>query len=273
MSEITAYKVALSNSEFKDLKDLIYKKSGINILDDMRDLLEHKLGRRLKQFNMTSFSQYHNKLLTDSDELQEMINAVTTNETYFFREMKHFDFLKDEIIPKLKYDLFRVWSAAGSIGAEAYSIAMHIDNAMSTWQNFEVVHSDINSDVSEDAKNGVYPMKFTKKIPPEFLKEYCMQGYDENSGLFMINDKLKKQMKFLLINLTAPLPADKLGEFDVVFLRNMIIYFDERNKKIIVENVIKRIKPGGYLFMGHSESLYNITDKVKQIKPSIYQKI
>jgi chemotaxis protein methyltransferase CheR len=273
MSQITENKVALTNQEFKELKEFIYKKCGIHIVEDQRDLLEHKLSRRLKKFSLTSFSQYQNILQTDEEELQEMINAVTTNETYFFREIKHFNFLKDEIIPKLKYDLFRCWSAAGSIGAEAYSIAMHLDACMSTWQNYEVVHSDINSDVSEDAKTGVYPMKFTKKIPKEYLKAYCMQGFDENEGLFMISEKIKRKMKFLLINLTAPLPSNELGEFDVVFLRNMIIYFDDKNKKIIVENVIKRLKPGGYLFMGHSESLYNITDKVKQIKPSIYQKV
>lgn len=273
MSTITQNKVALSDGEFKELKEFIYKKCGIHIVEDQRDLLEHKLSRRLKHFKMESFSQYQIHLQSDEQELQEMINAVTTNETYFFREMKHFNFLKDEIIPSLKYDLFRCWSAAGSIGAEAYSAAMHIDNCMSTWQNFEVVHSDINSDVSEDAKQGVYPMKFTKKIPKDYLKKYCMQGFDENEGLFMISDKIKKKMKFLLINLTAPLPSHELGEFDVIFLRNMIIYFDDKNKKIIVENVIKRLKKGGYLFMGHSESLYHITDKVKQIKPSIYQKI
>ena len=273
MSNMTAYKVALNKSEFKELKELIYKKCGIHIVEDQKDLLEHKLRKRLKHFNMRSFSEYHDHMVSDANELQEMINAVTTNETYFFREEKHFEFLKNEVLPKVKYDLFRCWSAAGSIGAEAYSIAMHVQANMSTWQNYEVVHSDINSEVSEDAKLGVYPMKFTKRIPQEYLQQFCFQGFDENEGLFLIDEKVKRNMKFLLINLTAPLPAEQLGEFDVIFLRNMIIYFDDRNKKLIVENVIKRLKKGGYLFMGHSESLYNITNKVQQVRPSIYQKI
>jgi chemotaxis protein methyltransferase CheR len=202
-----------------------------------------------------------------------MINAVTTNETYFFREKKHYDFLVTDILPKVKYDLFRCWSAAGSNGAEAYTAAMVIDRHLSTWQNWEVVHSDINSDVSQDAKDGIYPMKFAKKIPLEYLQQFCLQGFKENEGLFLINNKLKKRMKFLLINLTAPLPDHQLGSFDVIFLRNMIIYFDDEHKKLIVENVVKRLKVGGYLFMGHSESLHNITKKVELVRPSIYKKV
>jgi chemotaxis protein methyltransferase CheR len=201
-----------------------------------------------------------------------MINAVTTNETYFFREQKHFDFLKSVILPKVKYDVFRSWSAAGSNGAEAYSTAMVIDSTLSTYQNWEVVTSDINSDILDFSQKGRYPMKFSKKIPIEFLKKYCLKGINEDDGFFKINDKLKRRIKYMHINLIDTILAD-IGMFDVIFLRNMIIYFDDKNKKIIVENVIRRLKKGGYLFMGHSESLYNITDKVKQIKPNIYQKI
>ena len=273
MSIITNYKVILNSLEFKDIRELIYKKCGINIANDQKDSLEYKLSKRLKYFNIKSFAVYHDKLLNNSDELQEMINVVTINETYFFREHKHFEFLRDEIIPKVKYDLFRCWSAAGSIGAEAYSTAMILDDSMNKWQKFEVVHSDINSEVSSYAKNAIYSMKFAQKIPKNYLKKYCLQGFDENDGLFIIGEKLKKNIKYMLINLTSNLPHNELGEFDVIFLRNIIIYFDEENKKLIVENVIKRLKVGGYLFMGHSESLHYVTDKVKQIRPSIYQKI
>ncbi len=216
---------------------------------------------------------YYKKLLDSPVEIQEMINAVTINETSFFREIKHFEFLKDIVLPSVKDDKFRCWSAAGSNGAEIYSIAMILDKYISSWQNYEIVHSDINSDVSQDAIKAIYPIKYLKTIPDNFLKQYCRCGIDENDGLFAINNKLKKNIKFMLLNLTVPLFQEEIDSFDVIFLRNMIIYFDEKNKKLIVENVIERLKVGGYLFMGHSESLYNITDKVKQIKPSIYQKI
>jgi len=271
MSSITHYKVELDRHEFSDIAKLITDKSGIHVASDQKSLIEHKLSKRLRHFNLSKFADYHDILVSNDEELQVMINAVTTNETYFFREEKHFEFLIKEILPKVKYDLFRCWSAAGSIGAEAYSIAMTVDSTLSTYQNWEVVQSDINDEVLMDGKEGVYPLKYSTKIPLKHLQEYCMQGEDENDGLFIIGDKLRKRVKQMHINLTKVLPRE-LGMFDVIFLRNMIIYFDDANKKIIVNNVLKHLKPGGYLLMGHSESLYNITSKVKQISPSIYQK-
>jgi chemotaxis protein methyltransferase CheR len=200
-----------------------------------------------------------------------MINAVTTNETYFFRELRHFKFLKTEILPHVKYELFRCWSAAGSNGAEAYSIAMEIDSNLSSYKNYEVVTSDINIDVLKFAKRGVYPLKFAKKIPINYLKSYCLKGKNNFTDFFKISKKIKDNIVYKHINLTAPINQE-LGMFDVIFLRNMIIYFDDKEKKLIVENVIKHLKDGGYLFMGHSESLHRITDKVFQISPSIYKK-
>ena len=264
--------ITISDKEFLQLKDIIFKKSGIHITADDMIHLENKLSSRLFLHNMSSFREYYEYLKSNSNELQAMINNVTTNETYFFREKKHFDFLKNEILPKVKYEKFRCWSAAGSNGAEGYSIAMHINSNLSTYQNWEVVISDINDDVLNFAQNGVYPMKYAKKIPQEYLKQYCLKGQNEDDGYFKIDDKLKRNIIFKHINLLNIFDQD-LGMFDLIFLRNMIIYFDDKEKKTIVENVVRYLKPGGFLFMGHSESLYRITNKVKQIKPSIYQKL
>ncbi len=265
-------KIELSDKEFLELKDIIYKASGIYAKDEQRENLEHKLSSRLNEQDIGSFREYHKFLLKNRAEIQAVVDAVTTNETYFFREKKHFNFLKDNILPNVKYDTFRCWSAAGSIGAEAYSIAMLIQSNLSSYKNFQVVASDINKDVLSRAKKGVYPIKFAKKIPLAFLQSYCKKGKNEHKGFFKIDSKLQKSMDFKLINLMKPINKE-LGEFDLIFLRNMIIYFEDKDKKIIVENVIKQLKDGGYLFMGHSESLNRITDKVVQISPSIYQKI
>jgi len=273
MSQITNNSIILTNSEFKNIKQIIYTKCGINITIEQKNLLEHKLRKRLKHCTLDCFTQYYNRLNSDPKELQEMINVVTTNETYFFREMKHFDFLKNTIIPNLKTNSIRCWSAAGSIGAEAYSAAMVLDDTLPSSKNYEIIHSDINSEVSKDAQKAIYNIKFSSKIPQSYLEKYCLKGYDENNGLFSISQKLKDNITFLLINLIEPVPPHKLGEFDIIFLRNIIIYFDDENKKRIVENTIQRLKQGGYLFMGHSESLHHITNNVKQIQPSIYQKI
>jgi chemotaxis protein methyltransferase CheR len=264
-------KISLSDKEFLELKSIIYKESGIQTLDEQREALEYKLASRLEVNKFSSFREYHKFLIRNKSEIQAMINAVTTNETYFFRELRHFKFLKKEILPQVKYELFRCWSAAGSNGAEAYSIAMEIDANLSSYKNFEVVMSDINDNVLNYAQKGIYPLKFAKKIPKEYLKAYCLKGKNNFDGSFKISDKIKNKIVFKHINLMAPINQD-LGKFDVIFLRNMIIYFGDKEKKLIVENVIKHLKDGGYLFMGHSESLHRITDKVYQISPSIYKK-
>lgn len=273
MSQITSNSVILNDKEFRNIQKIIYDKCGINISIEQKSLLEHKLRKRLKRCTMDCFTKYYTKLNNDHIELQEMINVVTTNETYFFRERKHFDFLKNEILPNFKLDTFTCWSAAGSIGAEAYSTAMVIDDTLESWKNYKILYSDINSEVLTQAKSGIYSLKLASKIPQEYLEKYCKKGFDENDGLFTINEKLKNNIEFSLINLIEPINTNINEQFDLIFLRNIIIYFDEENKKKIVQNCIKKLKPSGYLFMGHSESLYHITDHVEQIEPSIYKKI
>jgi chemotaxis protein methyltransferase CheR len=265
-------KINITQKEFLQLKEIIYKHSGLDITQDDIIHLQNKLYDRLEKYNLKKFRDYYEYLLDNYDEIQSMINAITTNETYFFREQKHFDFLKTYILPKVKYDKFRCWSAAGSYGAEAYSIAMDIDTTLSAYQNWEIVASDINDDVIKFAQQARYPMKYAKKIPLKYLKNYCLKGQNEDKGFFRIKEKLKQTVNFKHINLMN-IKQNDLGLFDVIFLRNMIIYFNDQDKKTIVQNVLKYLKDGGYLFMGHSESLFRITNKVKQIHPSIYQKI
>ena len=271
-NSMLSQKISISSKEFLQIKNLIYEKSGIRIIDEDIVHLENKLQDRLALYNMSKFRDYYNLLLKNPEELQAMINTVTTNETYFYREERHFDFLKKEILPKVKYEKFRCWSAAGSNGAEGYSIAMDVDFTLSTYQNWEVLITDINDEVLNYAKEAKYPLKYAKRIPKEYLRQYCLKGQNEEEGFFRINDKLKRNIIFKQLNLLDIRDSD-LGVFDVIFLRNMIIYFDDTEKKIIVENVIKYLKKGGYLFMGHSESLYRITNKVQHISPSIDQKV
>ena len=264
-------KITLSDKEYLQIKDLIYKESGIDVPIDQKENLEFKLYSRLMLHNLSSFREYYELLLVNQAEKQAMINAVTTNETYFFRELRHFNFLKREILPDVKYELFRCWSAAGSNGAEAYSIAMDITENLSNYKNFEVVMSDINDNVLKVAQKAIYPLKFAKKIPPEYLKKYCLKGKNRFAGSFKISKEITDKVKIRHINLVEPI-IEPIGQFDVIFLRNIIIYFNDNEKKKIVENVIKHLKDGGYLFMGHSESLSRITDKVFQVIPSVYKK-
>ncbi len=275
MKPITINKtIIIKETEFIKIKELIHKFSGIYIEDDKIEFIQSKLNSHLHKLNLDSFSKYYYCLLEDNIILQDMINKITTNQTYFFREQKHYTFLEQEILKKLNSKrVFKCWSAAASSGQEAYSSAMVIANILDiSSHRWEIILSDINNNILNKAKEAKYPLNESKKISKSFFERYC--DYDENKDKhhFYIKNNLKNKLQFKNINLINDLPSD-LEEFDLIFLRNIIIYFDKPTRKKIVEKVIKKLKKGGFLFMGHSESLFNITSKVKLIQPSIYQKV
>lgn len=261
--------VVLSNSEFTLFKEFIFKTSGIHIKPEKRALVEGRLAKRIRHFNLPSYTAYYDKLQVDKEELQTFIDIITTNETSFFREPHHFEFLKHNLFPTRTQPV-RMWSAACSIGAEAYSMAMVADEILTARKiGWDIFCSDINVEVIEKAKSGLYPMKFSDQIPDSYLKKHCLRGFGKQDGYFLIDDHLKERISFKRLNLMEPLGSE-IGEFDIIFLRNMLIYFEGPQRKFIVENVVSRLKKGGYLFIGHSESLFNITKCVSQVKPTIY---
>lgn len=260
------------HNTFKNFQTLIRNESGINLSDAKKNLLTSRLAKRLRYYGIDSYDEYYELVMQDNFELQMMIDIITTNETSFFREPNHFDFLKSSILPSFKGSKCRVWSAAASIGSEAYTLAMVLDEVLLPKNiAWEVVGTDINTEVIVKAKQALYPIESAAKIDKKYLKKYCLKGMNEYDGFFLINDSLKKNCTFFNANLMYP-PSSHIGMFDVIFLRNMLIYFDNVNKTMIVENVIKALKKGGYLFIGHSETLNRITDKVRQVRPTIYIK-
>lgn len=264
--------VKLKDNEFRKFSSLMYDLAGINLSDKKKGLVENRLAKRIRYFDLKSYTEYFNMVLEDKLELQIMVNLLTTNETHFFRQRGHFEFLNEVIFPKANKNL-SIWSAASSNGAEGYSIAMLLDNyTKKNVLSWNVLLSDINEDELSLARNGVYPFKYTKDIPKGFLKNYCLKGVDSESEKFIIKDKLKNNLSFMKINLNNILPTN-IGLFDVIFLRNILIYFDNEKKKHIVENVLQKLKKGGYLFIGHSETLNNITTMVKSVQPTIYEKL
>ena len=262
----------LNDKEFDLFKNYIHKISGIQMKAEKKVLIESRLAKRVRHFQCESYKDYYDLLIKDEHEQQMFIDIITTNETSFFREPHHFEFLKNDVLPRLGSSV-RIWSAACSIGAEGYSAAMVCDEVLTPQRkNFEILCSDINLDVIKTAQMGLYPEKFISQIPQKYLKKHCLKGTGASVGNLLINDGLKTHLLFKRLNLLEPL-SNELGEFDVIFLRNMLIYFDGPEKKKIVENVARRLKKGGYLFIGHSETLFNITDCVKQVKPTIYTKL
>lgn len=264
---------AITNEEFALFQRLIYKIAGISLSDAKKVLLVGRLTKRLKHYNFDTFSQYYRLLSSGQhpEELQVMVDLLTTNETYFFREPGHFAFLKNEVIrARRPAGTFRVWSAACSTGEEVYTLAMLLADSLpqSPW---EVVGSDISTQVLAKAAAAHYPLDRNEGIPPEFLTRYCLKGVRSQSGTFLITPELKRRTHFRQVNLTLPVPAD-VGEFDVIFLRNVMIYFDMDTKRKVVANLLPRLKSGGYLFIGHSETLNGIQQGLDLVKATIYRK-
>lgn len=262
----------LSETEFSQFRELIFKIAGISISPDKKPLVSGRLAKRVKHYGFGRYGQYF-QLITGKQgqgELQNAIDLLTTNETYFFREPKHFDFLRARL-PELQRPgrPIRVWSAASSSGEEPYTIAMLLADVLgeSAW---EVVGSDISTRVLEKARTGHYPLARIEGLPKSYLSRFCLKGVREQEGTFLIDRSIRNRVSFLQVNLNETLP--RLGEFDVIFLRNVMIYFDMPTKRKVVDRLIPFLRPGGYFFISHSESLNGITEALKMVSPAVYQK-
>lgn len=272
MMATTGSERTLSDNDFRSFQQLFYKAIGLHLSDQKKMLVTGRLNKRLAQLGLGSFREYYELLVRDDqrDELQQAIDLITTNETFFFRESKHFDILAREIIPeKTPGQTLRIWSAASSTGEEPYSIAMVLHAALGQF-GWELVASDISNRVLEKARQGLYSTDRIAGIPSELLKTYCLKGRGEYEGKLLIDRSLREMVTFRQINLMQ-IPND-MKNFDVVFLRNVIIYFDAPTKQKVLLSICDRLKPGGWLFLGHSESLAGMNMPLTTICPSVYRR-
>ena len=259
--------------EFNWIRDYLYKHAGIVLNDNKKALVCGRLERRLRYHGISSYTQYFKMLGKPGFEQETTmaIDLLTTNETYFFREHKHFDFLKEHFFtthPAAKP--WRFWSAASSSGEEAYTLAMVADECSKSNQ-WEIVGTYISNLVLEKARKGLYPLNAIEKIPPHYLKKYCLKGQREYDGFILIDDVLRRRVKFLYANLIEDLP--ELGKFEVIFLRNVMIYFDMPTKQKLLTRIQDYLRPDGYLIISHSETLNGIQSDLKMVSPSVYRKI
>jgi len=262
----------ISDREFNAFRTFIYDQAGISLSDEKKMLVTSRLGKRLRHYSLQSFKEYFELMMSAPHvgEQQVVIDLLTTNETYFFREPKHFEFLEREVLPQWSGRAsFRVWSAASSTGEEAYSIAMLLDDKLASGR-WEIFGSDISSRVLEIARGGLYQQNRIDGIPKAYLRKYCLKGRDEYEGMLLIEPTLKNRVSFASVNLTKPL--GNMQAFDIIFLRNVMIYFDMPTKKHIINKLVEKLQPGGYLFIGHSESLKGIYDGLETVVPTVYRK-
>jgi len=271
--------VELSAKEFNQFRNLVYEKCGINLGEGKKDLVRARLSKRLRTLGIDSFRDYYKMVTEESsgEELVCLMDAISTNLTSFFREQKHFDFLTDKIMPdfmkKGRYPSeFKVWSAGCSSGEEPYSISISLNDyaEKSGGFSYTVLASDISTKVLDKAAAGVYDLERVKGLNPVLRNKCFLKGHRSMEGLVKVKPFIKKPITFKRVNLMDSFPFR--DHFDLIFCRNVMIYFDKKTQEQLVKKYHDSLRPGGYLFIGHSESLMGISHGFHYVQPTIYLK-
>jgi len=255
----------LTDKDFAYIKELTYDHIGVNLTEAKRSLMVSRLSKRLKTLGLSSFKEYIMRLQENPEEMEVLANLLTTNVTYFFREPHHFDFLKEEVLSSIKEQAetelrspkVKGWSAGCSTGEEAYSIAIVLSEYLGNSKDwdFRILASDINTQVLQEASQGIYLKEKLGNVSPSLLRRYFKAGTGENEGLFKIKDFLKNKVIFTRINFAKEEDYPRANDIDFIFCRNVFIYFDQAGQEKVLNQFHKRLRPGGYLFLGHSETI------------------
>ncbi len=250
------HRFELSKEDFGWIQEQIRTRTGIVIAEHKRDLVYNRMSRRLRNVGLKTFSDYRNLIDSNEREFIEFINALTTNVTSFFRESHHFELLKKKILPEIVNTpsaRARIWSAGCSSGQEPYSIAMTVASAFrSPPRNLKILATDLDTNVIKKARSGVYPLSEVEGIGAKYLSQYFnSQGVPQ--GAVQAKPVLRNMIRFNQLNLMQNWPMQ--GKFDVIFCRNVIIYFDRETQQKLFNRYASVLNPGGYLFLGHSESI------------------
>ncbi|MBU4335227.1 MAG: SAM-dependent methyltransferase [Actinobacteria bacterium] len=261
----------ITAAQFRRIAQFQYAHTGIRLVTGKESLVMSRLDRRLRHLDLDDYDTYLAYLQEPGhqDEARQAVDLLTTNETSFFREPAHFDFLREVAVPAHRTRRpFRLWSAASSSGEEAYSAAMVLAQALAG-RDWEIVGTDVSSQVVETCVRGLYPVEAAERIPADLLRTYCRRGRDEYAGMLRVSQVLRDRTTFLCANLLGELPV--LGLFDVILLRNVMIYFDNETKTRLVQRLQDMLRPGGYLIIGRAETLSGIPSRLRLIEPSIHQ--
>lgn len=266
-----------SDQEFNFLSTLVNKRTGIQLPEHKRDMVYSRLVRRIRALNLSGFKEYCQLLenATDSEELMNCINAVTTNLTSFFRESHHFEHLHQVLthlaVKPPKQKRLRFWSCASSSGPEPYSIAMTIHKALQRATNWDIkiLATDIDTNMLATASKGEYPEDMVDKIPSPYKQFVTSAGRD--TGRFQVTPEIQSLISFKQLNLLENWPMK--GPFDFIFCRNVVIYFDKSTQRKLFDRIADILQPDGFLYIGHSENLFNVSDRFKSVGRTIYQRI
>ena len=266
----------LTDKEFAQFQSLIYQQVGISLDTPKKTLLVSRLGKRLRELELTSYQAYYDCISGEGgeEELTQLLDLISTNKTDFFREPIHFDFLREQVIPEVQDTRkLRVWSSASSSGEEPYTIAMTLCDAIparNQW-DIKILASDISTRVLSKAASGIYEEERVGQLPQDLVRRHFLRGKGAQAGKLKIRPNLAQMITFRRINLMDPSFPIRTP-LDVIFCRNVMIYFDRLTQTTLIEKFYRYLRPGGYLFIGHSESLQWIDHQFTYLRPTIYQK-
>lgn len=267
---------AITSQEYERFRGLIYTESGISLSDHKQTLLVSRLSKRLRELGLSTFSEYYDRVTEDptGEEFTRMLDLISTNKTDFFREPKHFDFLRERILPELEgVKTIRVWSSACSTGEEPYSIAIALYEGVQNpaqWE-FKILASDLSTRVLAKAASGIYDDERVQNVPADVVRRHFLRGRGDSAGLVKVKPHLAAIVRFRRLNLMDDRFPIK-QPLDLIFCRNVMIYFDRPTQERLVNKFHDYLKPGGYLFIGHSESLQWVHHPFRSLAPTIYRK-
>lgn len=270
----------ISEKEFVLFQALIHREAGIYLSPVKKVLLEGRLSRRVRELGLDSFGAYYHLVVDgNGEELIRLLDCISTNETHFFREPQHFEFLGKQVFPEwtvqaasgLRPRRVRAWSAACSTGEEPYSLAMalcaHFPPA-SGWE-IEVLATDLSTRALDKAQAGIWPLEKAQEIPPKYLKSYMLRGTRSQAGKIKVSPEIRSVVHFQRLNLkdeTYPIT----GLFDLIFCRNVLIYFDSELRLRVTQRLLNHLAPTGHLFLGHAETLSGLAERVRSVIPTVY---
>lgn len=272
--------IELTEGEFQKISRLVYDQCGIHLSEGKRELVKARLGKRIRNGSFKSFHDYYQHVLKDpsGEELIHLLDSIATNYTFFFREQKHFDCLRSEIVPELigrKKDRgrkLRFWSAACSSGEEPYSIAMTLLDVIEhpfVW-DISVLGTDISTKALKVAESGIFPKDRIQSIAPSLTQKCFLKGENDWRDYVKVKDEVRKLIRLRRLNLMEPFSFSE--PFDCIFCRNVMIYFDKKTQADLVNRLYECLEDGGFLLIGHSESLTGIKHSFRYVRPSVYRK-
>jgi chemotaxis protein methyltransferase CheR len=264
----------LCDDTYQQISALMYDSIGLSFNESKKPLVSSRLSPRIQRLGIDNFEEYLELISGNDDggEFQMAVDLLTTNETYFFREPAHYKLLEEEL-SRTRPRTLAVWSAASSFGDEAWSTAMLLADLQQQGRigdGWSILGTDISDRVLRSATEAIYPEDRLRNVSPERLKRYCLRGEGPSEGLAQINPKLQGRVRFGQLNLCRPL--DDVGLFDVIFLRNVLIYFDAKTKSDVVDRVLAQLRPGGLFFIGTAEGRVPCNTPLQSLAPGAFRK-